>query len=42
LAADTVSIVVMELVHNGIIALVPGAMDAHLADGGGVCRVPGW
>lgn len=32
LAADTVSIVVMELVDNGIIALVPGAMDAHLAD----------
>ncbi|MFD7033231.1 DUF4396 domain-containing protein [Streptomyces sp. NPDC059917] len=30
LAADTVSIVVMELVDNGIIALVPGAMDAHL------------
>ncbi|MGW1158595.1 DUF4396 domain-containing protein [Streptomyces sp. NPDC002519] len=33
LAADTVSIVVMELVDNGIIALVPGAMDAHLSDG---------
>lgn len=33
LAADTVSIAVMELVDNGIIALVPGAMDAHLADG---------
>ncbi|MCL7493955.1 DUF4396 domain-containing protein [Streptomyces sp. MCA2] len=32
LAADTVSIVVMELVDNGIIALVPGAMDAHLSD----------
>ncbi|MFE9406569.1 DUF4396 domain-containing protein [Streptomyces sp. NPDC006530] len=30
LAADTVSIVVMELVDNGIITLVPGAMDAHL------------
>ncbi|MEU9186255.1 DUF4396 domain-containing protein [Streptomyces sp. NPDC048484] len=30
LAADTVSIAVMELVDNGIIALVPGAMDAHL------------
>ncbi|MGW4197134.1 DUF4396 domain-containing protein [Streptomyces sp. NPDC005004] len=30
LAADTVSIVVMEAVDNGIIALVPGAMDAHL------------
>ncbi|MEU2062401.1 DUF4396 domain-containing protein [Streptomyces sp. NPDC013455] len=33
LAADTVSITVMELVDNGIIALVPGAMDAHLSDG---------
>lgn len=33
LAADTVSIAVMELVDNGIIALVPGAMDAQLDDG---------
>ncbi|MFJ9026863.1 DUF4396 domain-containing protein [Streptomyces sp. NPDC102259] len=33
LAADTVSIAIMELVDNGIIALVPGAMDAHLSDG---------
>ncbi|MFD6619948.1 DUF4396 domain-containing protein [Streptomyces albidoflavus] len=33
LAADTVSIAVMELVDNGIIALVPGAIDAHLSDG---------
>ncbi|WP_327111567.1 DUF4396 domain-containing protein [Streptomyces sp. NBC_01341] len=33
LAADTVSIAVMELVDNGIIALVPGAMEAQLADG---------
>ncbi|MFF5104653.1 DUF4396 domain-containing protein [Streptomyces sp. NPDC000134] len=33
LAADTVSIAVMELVDNGTIALVPGAMEAHLADG---------
>ncbi|WSQ11021.1 DUF4396 domain-containing protein [Streptomyces sp. NBC_01231] len=32
LAADTVSIAVMELVDNGIIALVPGAMDAQLSD----------
>ncbi|HEX2315179.1 MAG TPA: DUF4396 domain-containing protein [Thermomonospora sp.] len=32
LAADTVSIAVMEFVDNGIIALVPGAMDAHLSD----------
>lgn len=33
LAADTVSIAVMELVDNGVIALVPGAMDAHLDEG---------
>jgi hypothetical protein len=33
LAADTVSIAVMELVDNGIIALTPGALDAHLSDG---------
>lgn len=33
LAADTVSIAIMELVDNGIIAAVPGAMDAHLSDG---------
>lgn len=32
LAADTVSIAVMELVDNGVILMVPGAMDAHLAD----------
>ncbi|WP_190196278.1 DUF4396 domain-containing protein [Streptomyces djakartensis] len=32
LAADTVSITVMELVDNAIIALTPGAMDAHLTD----------
>lgn len=32
LAADTVSIAVMELVDNGIIALTPGAMDAHLTE----------
>jgi len=30
LAADTVSITVMEIVDNGIMLLVPGAMDAHL------------
>ncbi|MFI8853921.1 DUF4396 domain-containing protein [Streptomyces sp. NPDC053499] len=30
LAADTVSILVMELVDNGVILLVPGAMDAQL------------
>ncbi|MFB9462778.1 DUF4396 domain-containing protein [Streptomyces cinereospinus] len=33
LAADTVSIAVMELVDNTIIALTPGAMDAHLDEG---------
>ncbi len=33
LAADTVSIAVMELVDNAVIALTPGAMDAHLFDG---------
>ncbi|KOV96968.1 membrane protein [Streptomyces sp. NRRL B-1140] len=33
LAADTVSIAVMELVDNAIIALTPGAVDAHLSEG---------
>ncbi|MFC8391368.1 DUF4396 domain-containing protein [Streptomyces sp. NPDC057238] len=33
LAADTVSVAVMEPVDNAIIALTPGAMDAHLSDG---------
>jgi hypothetical protein len=33
LAADTVSIAVMELVDNGFILAVPGALDAGLADG---------
>lgn len=32
-AADTVSIAIMEAVDNGIIALVPGAMDAALSHG---------
>ncbi|WP_181766688.1 DUF4396 domain-containing protein [Streptomyces albidus (ex Kaewkla and Franco 2022)] len=32
LAADTVSIVVMEVTDNAVVALVPGALDAHLAD----------
>lgn len=32
LAADTVSIAVMELVDNAIIALTPGAMAAQLSD----------
>ncbi|MFF2776320.1 DUF4396 domain-containing protein [Streptomyces sp. NPDC058052] len=30
LAADTLSIAVMEIVDNGVLLLVPGAMDAHL------------
>ena len=32
IAADTVSIAVMELIDNGFIVVVPGAMDAGLAD----------
>jgi hypothetical protein len=32
LAADTVSIAVMELIDNSVIAAVPGAMDAQLND----------
>jgi hypothetical protein len=32
LAADTLSIAVMELVDNGVITLWPGAMDAQLDD----------
>ncbi|MEU6983700.1 DUF4396 domain-containing protein [Streptomyces sp. NPDC046324] len=32
LAADTLSIAVMEIVDNGVLLLVPGAMDAHLSD----------
>ncbi|MEC4018945.1 DUF4396 domain-containing protein [Streptomyces sp. H27-D2] len=32
LAADTLSIAVMELIDNGVILLVPGAMDAHLTE----------
>ncbi|MEV6951386.1 DUF4396 domain-containing protein [Streptomyces sp. NPDC051183] len=32
LAADTLSIAVMELVDNGVIATWPGAMDAHLSE----------
>lgn len=32
LAADTVSIVVMEIVDNAVILLIPGAMDAGLTD----------
>ncbi|MGH8876175.1 MAG: DUF4396 domain-containing protein [Stackebrandtia sp.] len=33
LAADTVSIIVMEIADNGMLLLIPGAMDAHLNDG---------
>jgi hypothetical protein len=33
LAADTVSIVTMEIVDNGFILVVPGAMAAGLSDG---------
>ncbi|TQJ53740.1 DUF4396 domain-containing protein [Streptomyces sp. SLBN-115] len=33
LAADTVSIAVMELVDNTVVALTPGAMEAELSDG---------
>ncbi|RBM19857.1 DUF4396 domain-containing protein [Streptomyces sp. PT12] len=33
LAADTVSIAVMEAVDNGVLLLVPGAMEAHLTEG---------
>ncbi|WP_443035414.1 DUF4396 domain-containing protein [Streptomyces sp. BE230] len=32
LAADTLSIAVMELIDNGVIVLWPGAMDAMLSD----------
>ncbi|MFD9354182.1 DUF4396 domain-containing protein [Streptomyces sp. NPDC060031] len=32
LAADTLSIAVMELIDNGVIAAWPGAMDAHLSE----------
>ena len=30
LAADTASIAIMEIVDNGIMLVIPGAMDAHL------------
>jgi len=32
LAADTLSIVTMEIVDNGFVAIVPGALDATLTD----------
>ena len=31
-AADTISITVMEIVDNGVMLVIPGAMDAGLAD----------
>jgi hypothetical protein len=34
LAADTISIVIMEIVDNTIMLLIPGAMDATLSDPG--------
>jgi hypothetical protein len=33
LAADTVSIAIMEIVDNAFVLVVPGAMEASLADG---------
>lgn len=33
LAADTVSILVMEIVDNGVMVIIPGAMDSGLASG---------
>ncbi len=32
LAADTISITIMELVDNGVLLVYPGAMDAGLGD----------
>jgi Domain of unknown function (DUF4396) len=32
LAADTISIVVMEIIDNAMMVAIPGAMDAHLTD----------
>ena len=32
LAADTISITIMEIVDNAIVLLIPGAMEASLAD----------
>jgi hypothetical protein len=34
LATDTVSIAIMEIVDNGILLLIPGAMEAGLTDAG--------
>jgi hypothetical protein len=33
LAADTISIAVMEILDNGVMLVVPGAMDAGLTSG---------
>jgi len=33
LASDTISIAIMEIVDNAIVLLIPGAMEAGLADG---------
>jgi hypothetical protein len=32
LAADSISIAIMEVVDNAIMLIIPGAMDAHLSD----------
>jgi hypothetical protein len=32
LASDTLSIIVMEIVDNGIVLIIPGAMEARLGD----------
>ena len=32
LAADTVSIIVMEIIDNAMMLVIPGAMDAHVTD----------
>ena len=34
LTADTISITIMEIVDNGILLIIPGAMDAGLGDVG--------
>jgi|SRR4051794_35360837 hypothetical protein len=34
LASDTISIAIMEIVDNTVVALIPGALDATLADVG--------
>ena len=34
LASDTISIAIMEIVDNGILLLIPGAMEATLSDPG--------